>query len=257
MTDKLIELRGIVKRFQGAGAAPRTVLDGVDFMLCDGEIVALLGQSGSGKSTLLRIAAGLATPDGGAAAYRGQAIHGPLPAVGMVFQSFALFPWLTVRQNVELGLEAQGMAPAARRARAAHMLELVRLTGFGDALPRELSGGMRQRVGIARALATHPDVLLLDEAFSALDVLTGATLREEILALWNSRRIPTRGMLVVSHDIEEAVTMADRIVILGESGRVKHALRIALPRPRDAQAPEVRALIEEVRDLMTLQPAGA
>jgi ABC-type nitrate/sulfonate/bicarbonate transport system ATPase subunit len=165
MTQKLIELNGIVKSFQGADGTPRKVLDGVDFTLDDGEIVALLGKSGSGKSTLLRIVAGLVEADAGTASYRGQAIHAPLSSIAMVFQSFALFPWLTVRQNVELGLEAQGMAPAARKVRAEAMLELVKLAGFGNALPRELSGGMRQRVGIARALVTNPDVLLMDEAF--------------------------------------------------------------------------------------------
>jgi NitT/TauT family transport system ATP-binding protein len=257
MTDKLIELNGIVKSFQGADGAPRKVLDGVDFTLQDGEIVALLGKSGSGKSTLLRIVAGLIDADAGSARYRGQDIHAPLSSIAMVFQSFALFPWLTVRQNVELGLEAQGIAPAARKARADAMLELVKLAGFGNALPRELSGGMRQRVGIARALVTNPDVLLMDEAFSALDVLTGETLRNEILGLWDSGSIPTRGMLVVSHNIEEAVTMADRIVIMdSEPGRVRHELRIGLPRRRDADAPEVRALIDEVYGLMTMRKAG-
>jgi NitT/TauT family transport system ATP-binding protein len=257
MTQKLIELNGIVKSFQGADGTPRKVLDGVDFTLDDGEIVALLGKSGSGKSTLLRIVAGLVEADAGTASYRGQAIHAPLSSIAMVFQSFALFPWLTVRQNVELGLEAQGMAPAARKVRAEAMLELVKLAGFGNALPRELSGGMRQRVGIARALVTNPDVLLMDEAFSALDVLTGETLRNEILGLWDGGRIPTRGMLVVSHNIEEAVTMADRIVIMGsDPGRVQHELRIDLPRRRDADAPEVRALIDEVYGLMTMRKVG-
>ena len=255
MTEKLIELHGILKTFQGADGVARTVLDGVDFTLRDGEIVALLGKSGSGKSTLLRIVAGLVDADAGTASYRGKPIHAPLSAIAMVFQSFALFPWLTVRQNVELGLEAQGVAPAARRARAEAMLELVKLAGFGNALPRELSGGMRQRVGIARALVTDPDVLLMDEAFSALDVLTGETLRNEILGLWDSGRIPTRGMLVVSHNIEEAVTMADRIVIMGsDPGRVRHELKIDLPRRRDADAPAVRALIDEVYGLMTMRP---
>lgn len=255
MNDTLIELKGVAKRFQGAGAAPRTVLDGVDFTLYDGEIVALLGKSGSGKSTLLRIVAGLVAPDAGAASYRGRPIRGPLGPVAMVFQSFALFPWLTVRQNVELGLEAQGLAPAARRARAEAMLAMVGLAGCPEALPRELSGGMRQRVGIARALAVEPEVLLMDEAFSALDVLTGETLRNEILDLWDGGRIPTRGMLVVSHNIEEAVTMADRIVILGsDPGRVEHALRIDLPRRRDPDAPEVRALVDRVYGLMTRRP---
>jgi NitT/TauT family transport system ATP-binding protein len=257
--NHLVELQGVSKAFRSADGAPRTILDGVDFTLADGEIVAMLGKSGSGKSTLLRIVAGLVPADGGKVAYRGRAIDGPLPGVAMVFQSFALFPWLTVQQNVELGLEAQGIAPAVRRERAGAMLDLIGLSGFGGALPRELSGGMRQRVGIARALVTHPDVLLMDEAFSALDVLTGETLRGDILDLWDGKRIPTRGILVVSHNIEEAVMMADRIVIMGsDPGRVRHEIRIDLPRPRNADAPAVRALVDQVYGLMTLRsPAPA
>ncbi len=252
MNTTLIELQDVAKVFHAAGGGARTVLEGVDFALHDGEIVALLGKSGSGKSTLLRIIAGLVAADAGRACYRGRPIAGPLPAIAMVFQSFALFPWLTVRQNVELGLEAQGMAPAARGARAGAVLELVGLSGVGAALPRELSGGMRQRVGIARALATQPDVLLMDEAFSALDVLTAETLRNDILDLWDGGRIPTRGMLVVSHNIEEAVTMADRIVIMSsDPGRILHEIRIDLPRRRAPDAPQVKALIERVYGLMT------
>jgi NitT/TauT family transport system ATP-binding protein len=256
--NHLIEMKAVSKAFRSADGAPRTILDGVDFHLAEGEIVAMLGKSGSGKSTLLRIVAGLVPHDGGTVDYRGQPIRGPLPGVAMVFQSFALFPWLTVQQNVELGLEAQGVAPAARRARADAMLDLIGLSGFGGALPRELSGGMRQRVGIARALVTHPDVLLMDEAFSALDVLTGETLRGDILDLWDGKRIPTRGILVVSHNIEEAVMMADRIVIMGsDPGRVRHEIRIDLPRRRNPDAPAVRALVDEVYGLMTLRPAAA
>jgi NitT/TauT family transport system ATP-binding protein len=257
MTDKLIELQAVKKAFRSADGAPRTVLEGVDFTLADGEIVALLGKSGSGKSTLLRIVAGLVPADAGKVEYRGRPIRGPLSGVAMVFQSFALFPWLTVQQNVELGLEAQGVPPGVRRERADAMLDLIGLSGFGSALPRELSGGMRQRVGIARALVTHPDVLLMDEAFSALDVLTGETLRGDILDLWDGKRIPTRGILIVSHNIEEAVMMADRIIIFSsDPGRVRHEIRIDLPRPRNADAPEVRALVDEVYGLMTMRPAA-
>jgi NitT/TauT family transport system ATP-binding protein len=252
----LVELNGVAKSFRSADGAPRKVLDEVDFSLADGEIVALLGKSGSGKSTLLRIIAGLLPADSGKVAYRGQAIHGPASGIAMVFQSFALFPWLTVQQNVELGLEAQGIAPEERTRRADAMLELIGLAGFGGALPRELSGGMRQRVGIARALVTGPDVLLMDEAFSALDVLTGETLRNDILELWDSSRIPTKGILVVSHNIEEAVMMADRIIILSSApGRVRNEINIELQRPRNVDSLEVRALIDEVYGLMTMRPA--
>ena len=251
----LMELSGVSKSFRSADGAPRLILDDVNFSLAKGEIVALLGKSGSGKSTLLRIMAGLIPSDAGNASYRGKGIRGPAPGVAMVFQSFALFPWLTVQQNVELGLEAQGMAPAEREKRADAMLELMGLAGFGGALPRELSGGMRQRVGIARALVTNPDVLLMDEAFSALDVLTGETLRNDILDLWDSNRIPTRGILIVSHNIEEAVMMADRIIILSSGpGRIRNEVKIALPRPRIVDSAEVRALIDEVYGLMTMRP---
>jgi NitT/TauT family transport system ATP-binding protein len=258
MQNTLVELRGVAKSFRSADGAPRTVLEGVDFALAEGEIVALLGKSGSGKSTLLRIVAGLIQSDAGEAVYRGERIHSPVSGIAMVFQSFALFPWLTVQQNVELGLEAQGVPPAEREERADAMLELMGLAGFGGALPRELSGGMRQRVGIARALVTNPDVLLMDEAFSALDVLTGETLRNDILDLWRSRRIPTKGILIVSHNIEEAVMMADRIIILSsDPGRIRTEFRIDLPQPRDADSREVRALIDEVYGLMTMRPAPA
>lgn len=253
--NTLMELNGIAKSFRSADGGPRLILDDVNFSLAKGEIVALLGKSGSGKSTLLRIMAGLIPADTGKAIYRGKDIRGPATGVAMVFQSFALFPWLTVQQNVELGLEAQGIAPAEREKRADAMLELMGLAGFGGALPRELSGGMRQRVGIARALVINPDVLLMDEAFSALDVLTGETLRNDILDLWDSNRIPTRGILIVSHNIEEAVMMADRIIILSSGpGRIRNEVKINLPRPRTVDSMEVRTLIDEVYGLMTMRP---
>jgi NitT/TauT family transport system ATP-binding protein len=253
----LIQLDGVGKSFTSADGAPRRILDGVEFTLHKGEIVALLGKSGSGKSTLLRIMAGLIPGDSGRAIYRGHPIGGPAPGVAMVFQSFALFPWLTVQQNVELGLEAQGVRPGERERRAGQVLELIGLAGFGGALPRELSGGMRQRVGIARALVTNPDVLLMDEAFSALDVLTGETLRNDILELWDSNQIPTRGIVVVSHNIEEAVMMADRIIILSsDPGRIVSEVKIGLPRPREVDSPKVRALVDHVYGLMTMRQAA-
>jgi NitT/TauT family transport system ATP-binding protein len=255
MTQKnLIDLKNVAKSFKAADGTARLVLDQVDFQLKDGEIVALLGKSGSGKSTLLRIMAGLIPADHGEMTYRDKPIYGPVAGIAMVFQSFALFPWLTVQQNVELGLEAQGVAAAEREARADAVLELIGLAGFGGALPRELSGGMKQRVGIARALVTNPDVLLMDEAFSALDVLTGETLRNDMLELWEESRISTKGILVVSHNIEEAVMMSDRIIILGsDPGRVRCEVKIDLPRPRDVESLAVRALIDEVYGLMTMR----
>jgi NitT/TauT family transport system ATP-binding protein len=254
----LLDLRGVSKMFRTADGAARSVLENVDFHLREGEIVALLGKSGSGKSTLLRIMAGLIPADHGTIQYRGQPLYGPAAGIAMVFQSFALFPWLTVRQNVALGLEAQGVPTAEREQRAEAALELIGLAGFGGALPRELSGGMRQRVGIARALATNPDVLLMDEAFSALDVLTGESLRDDMLELWEERRIGTRGILVVSHNIEEAAMMADRILIFAsDPGRVRDEIRVTLPRPRNADSPEVRALVDQVYSLMTAKPVPA
>ena len=248
----IVELRAVEKSFASADGAPRVILADVDFTLREREIVALLGQSGSGKSTLLRIMAGLVEADRGEVRYRGQPLYGPARGISMVFQSFALFPWLTVQRNVELGLEARGMPAAERERRAEAAIELIGLGGFEGALPRELSGGMRQRVGIARALVMDPDVLLMDEAFSALDVLTGERLRDEILELWEAQKIPTKAILVVSHNIEEAVMMADRVLIFAsDPGRVKYERQIDLPRPRDPDSPAVRALIDEIYAAMT------
>ncbi|MET0381877.1 MAG: nitrate/sulfonate/bicarbonate ABC transporter ATP-binding protein [Burkholderiaceae bacterium] len=252
MAQHIIDLQGVRKSFRSADGRDRPVLEGVDFTLREGEIVALLGQSGSGKSTLLRIMAGLIGVDAGTVQYRGQPLYGPARAISMVFQSFALFPWLTVQQNVELGLEARGIGREERAERAEKAIGLIGLAGFEGALPRELSGGMRQRVGIARALVTQPDVLLMDEAFSALDVLTGERLRDDILELWAQGGMPTKAMLVVSHNIEEAVLMADRILVFAsDPGRIRFQLAINLPRPRIADSADVRSLIDEVYALMT------
>ncbi len=253
MAHAIIELKNVGKSFKSADGSARSVLEGVDFRLAEGEIVSLLGQSGSGKSTMLRIMAGLIPADSGEVRLRDQPLYAPARGVSMVFQSFALFPWLTVQQNVELGLEARGVAPAERDKRAEAAIKLIGLTGFEGALPRELSGGMRQRVGIARALVVEPEVLLMDEAFSALDVLTGERLREDILELWTSRSMPTKAILVVSHNIEEAVLMADRVLIFAsDPGRVRFQLAVQLPRPRNPESQEVRQLIDEVYALMTV-----
>jgi len=245
MSNPILQLRSINKSFRSADGSDRLVLDNVDFTLAEGEIVALLGQSGSGKSTLLRIMAGLITADNGEVSYRGKPIYGPAAGVSMVFQSFALFPWLTVQKNVELGLEALGVSPAEQARRAKEAISLIGLEGFEGSLPRELSGGMRQRVGIARALVLEPEVLLMDEAFSALDVMTGEHLRDDILELWQSGKLPTKSLLVVSHNIEEAVMMADRVLIFSSNpGRVRAELPITLDRPRQAKGPEVHHLVD-------------
>src|SRR5271157_1961037 len=217
----LVTIRNCRQSYHKDASADLVVLDDVDLTLHEGEIVALLGRSGSGKSTLLRIVSGLLKPTAGEVKWRGKELKGPAEGVAMVFQSFALFPWLSVQQNVELGLEALGVAAAEREKRALEAIETIGLGGFESAFPRELSGGMRQRVGFARALVMRPDVLLMDEPFSALDVLTAETLRDDLLELWLERKIPTKGILFVSHNIEEAVTIADRVLIFSsDPGKV-------------------------------------
>jgi NitT/TauT family transport system ATP-binding protein len=252
MSTPIVELKSVGKSFRSADGKARSVLESVDFTLNEGEIVALLGKSGSGKSTMLRIMAGLIAADSGYVLYRGLPLYGPANGISMVFQSFALFPWLTVQKNVELGLEAKGIPPKERAQRAEAAIELIGLSGFEGALPRELSGGMRQRVGIARALVMEPEVLLMDEAFSALDVLTGERLREDILELWETGKIPTKAILVVSHNIEEAVMMADRVLVFAsDPGRVRDELPVTLSRPREVESTEVRGLIDKTYGLMT------
>jgi NitT/TauT family transport system ATP-binding protein len=223
--------------------------------LRDGEIVAVLGKSGSGKSTFLRILAGLLPPSEGRVEYRGQPVNGPVRGIAMVFQSFALFPWLTVLGNVELGLEAQGVSAAERRRRAVEAIDIIGLDGFESAYPKELSGGMRQRVGFARALVVNPDILLLDEPFSQLDVLTAETLRNDMLDLWLARRIPTKGVLMVSHNIEEAVDLADRILIFSsDPGRISAEVPIRLPHPRSPDDAAFRQIVDQVYTLLTTVP---
>jgi NitT/TauT family transport system ATP-binding protein len=249
----LLEARQVSKRFPlPGGEGEFTVLEKIDLALHQGEIVALLGKSGSGKSTLLRILAGLIPATEGEVRYHGQPVIGPCPGVAMVFQSFALLPWLDVLGNVELGLKARGMPRGPRRDKALWMIDVIGLDGFESAYPRELSGGMRQRVGIARALVVEPDILLMDEPFSALDVLTAESLRGELMDLWVGRKIPTRVILIVTHNIEEAVLLADRVVILGnDPGHVRGDLRVDLPRPRTREDPDVQAFSDELYQLLT------
>jgi len=253
--SRLISAEKVCKTYQTAETPGRLVLDHVDFALRDGEIVAILGKSGSGKSTFLRVLAGLTPPSEGHVAYRGQTVDGPAVGIAMVFQTFALFPWLTVLGNVELGLEAQGVPRAERRRRALQAIDLIGLDGFESAYPKELSGGMRQRVGFARALVVNPDVLLLDEPFSALDVLTAETLRNDLMDLWLERRVPTKGIILVSHNIEEAVEIADRIIIFGsDPGHIRAEIPVMLPRPREVTGPRFRQIVDEVYTLLTTTP---
>src|SRR5579859_4477589 len=251
----LLATKEVCKTYRTADRAGRLVLDHVDFALRAGEIVAILGKSGSGKSTFLRVLAGLTAPSEGHVAYRGQTVDGPAAGIAMVFQTFALFPWLTVLGNVELGLEAQGVPRAERRRRALQAIDLIGLDGFESAYPKELSGGMRQRVGFARALVVNPDVLLLDEPFSALDVLTAETLRGDFADLWTARRVPTKGVVFVSHNIEEAVEMSDRIIVFSsDPGRIRAEILVTLPRPREVTSPRFRQIVDEVYTLLTTTP---
>jgi NitT/TauT family transport system ATP-binding protein len=248
----LISVRGVRQAYDKGASGRLVVLDNVDLTLHAGEIVGLLGRSGSGKSTLLRAIAGLIRPSEGSIAFEDAPVTGPPAGIALVFQSFALFPWLTVLQNVELGLEARGLAPAERRRRALAAIDLIGLDGYESAYPKELSGGMRQRVGLARALVVHPKVLLMDESFSALDVLTAETLRTDLLDLWSEGRMPIESILMVTHNIEEAVLMCDRILIFGSNpGRVIAEIRVNLPQPRNRLDPAFRALVDDVYARMT------
>jgi NitT/TauT family transport system ATP-binding protein len=251
-TAPLIDIRKVARSFKKGSGNDVLVLDDVDLTIREGEIVGLLGRSGSGKSTLLRIIAGLIEPSSGEAACRGELIAGPPQGIAMVFQSFALFPWLTVLQNVELGLEAQNVDRTERRKRALAAIDLIGLDGFENAFPKELSGGMRQRVGFARALVVHPDLLLMDEPFSALDVLTAETLRTDMIDLWMEGRLPMKSVLIVTHNIEEAVLMCDRILVFSSNpGRVAQELKVDLPHPRNRLDPEFRQLVDRIYARMT------
>jgi NitT/TauT family transport system ATP-binding protein len=251
----LLDIRGVCRLFPKGSGEELLVLENVDLTIHAGEIVGLLGRSGSGKSTLLRIIAGLVTPSSGAAHCRGEPIKGPPNGVSMVFQSFALFPWLTVLQNVELGLEALGIDANERRKRALAAIDLIGLDGFESAYPKELSGGMRQRVGFARALVVHPDLLLMDEPFSALDVLTAETLRTDLIDLWTEGRLPIKSILMVTHNIEEAVLMCDRILVFSSNpGRVAAEIKVDLPHPRNRLDPPFRQLVDSIYARMTQRP---
>src|SRR5579872_5836605 len=248
---RLLEVQDVRMAYGAEGKGP-LVLDGVNVVIEEGEIVSLLGRSGSGKSSLLRIIAGLLKPINGRALWQGRPVDGPNPGVAMVFQSFALFPWLTVQENVELGLEAQRVAAAEREKRAAEAIALIGLGGYEGAYPKELSGGMRQRVGFARALVVHPELLLMDEPFSALDVLTAETMRTDIIDLWIEGRLPIRSILMVTHNIEEAVLMSDRILILSSNpGRIIAEIKVTLPHPRNRLDPTFRQLVDSIYARMT------
>jgi NitT/TauT family transport system ATP-binding protein len=254
----LLQCIDVRKAFPKPDGAELLVLEGMNLDLHEGQIVGLLGRSGSGKSTLLRLIAGLAEPTAGRVTYLGNTISGPAPGIAMVFQSFALFPWLTVFENVALGLEAQRMPRAEIRKRSLAAIDLIGLDGFESAYPRELSGGMRQRVGFARALVVQPNILLMDEPFSALDVLTAETLRTDFLDLWGEGRMPIKGVILVTHNIEEAVLMCDRILVFGSNpGRILSEIKVSLPQPRNRLDPTFRELVESIYVEMTARRKGS
>jgi len=252
--EPLIELRHVSKAYPGAGDGPTvTILDDVNLDIRDGEMLALLGQSGSGKSTLLRLMAGLTEPTQGAVLSHGEPLTGVNRDMSIVFQTFALYPWLTVEENVEVGLLQRNLVRAEREQEIAGALELIGLSGYENAYPKELSGGMRQRVGFARALVARPEVLAMDEAFSALDVLTAENLRSEVVELW---RKPGHGgirsIFLVTHNIAEAVYMASRIVIISSHpGRVRHVIANPLPYPRDVNSAGFAALVDQIHAAIT------
>jgi NitT/TauT family transport system ATP-binding protein len=253
----LVEVKDVRHLYGKPGDGELLVLDDVSLSLGENEIVGLLGRSGSGKSTLLRSIAGLIAPTGGDVDFAFNPDRGRPVAVSMVFQTFALFPWLTVLQNVEIGLEAKRTRPELRRKRALAAIDLIGLDGFENAFPKELSGGMRQRVGLARALVMDPDILLMDEPFSALDVLTAETLRTDLLDLWCEGRMQIKSILMVTHNIEEAVLMCDRILIFSSNpGRIIGEVKVDLPQPRNRQDPRFRELVDDIYTRMTRRAPG-
>src|SRR6202043_2712453 len=258
----LLQVKSVRQAFPKPDGSQLLVLDDLNLDLAEGEIVGLLGRSASGKSTLLRLMAGLPRPTGGTITYLGQPVVAPAPGIAMVFQSFALFPWLTVLENVQLGLEALGLPETEIRKRALAAIDLIGLDGYESAYPRELSGGMRQRVGFARALVVHPNILLMDEPFSALDVLTAETLRTDFLELWGDGKLPIKGVILVTHNIEEAVLMCDRILLFSSNpGRIIREIAVDLKQPRNRLDTQFRDLVEKIYVAMTARtpasrPAG-
>jgi NitT/TauT family transport system ATP-binding protein len=250
--EPILEGRDLEKFYAQPDGARIQVISPTSIKIMPGQILALLGPSGCGKSTMLRMLTGLSRPSAGEVYWHGKKLSSDPPNVGIVFQSFALFPWLTVFENVEAPLEARGVAALERHKRALHILDAVGLDGFESAYPKELSGGMRQRVGFARALVIEPEVLFMDEPFSALDVLTAETLRGELLELWNDKKIPTRAIFIVTHNIEEAVVLADRVIVLASNpARIREDFEITLAHPRSRKAEPFEALVDHIYSVLT------
>jgi len=252
VAEAIIEAVGVEKSYPQPDGTRIQVVGATNLAVEQGKIIALLGPSGCGKSTLLRILTGLSEPSSGTILWHGKPLNGHTPNVAIVFQSFALFPWLTVLQNVEAPLEAKGVPEVERRKRALRALDTVGLDGFETAYPKELSGGMKQRVGFARALVVEPEVLFMDEPFSALDVLTAENLRNELLELWLSKKMPTSAIFIVTHNIEEAVMLADRVMVLGRNpARVRSDFNIRLKHPRDRKSARFVELVDYIYKVMT------
>ena len=250
--EAIIEARQVEKFYAQPHGGKVEVIAPTDLAVYPGTILALLGPSGSGKSTLLRMLTGLSQPSSGQVLWHGRPLDGQVPNVAIVFQSFALYPWLTVLENVEAPLEARDVPPIERRKRALRMLDTVGLDGFETAYPKELSGGMKQRVGFARALVVEPEVLFMDEPFSALDVLTAENLRNELMELWLSKKMPTTAIFIVTHNIEEAVVLADRVIVLGRNpGRIRSDFEVNLPQFRDRKSSRFVELVEYIYKVMT------
>lgn len=250
--EPIIEARAVEKFYAQPDRRRIEVIAPTDLAIHPDQIVALLGPSGSGKSTLLRMLTGLARPSAGTVFWHGQPLDHQIPNVAIVFQSFALFPWLTVLENVEAPLKARGLGAIDRRKRALKILDAVGLDGFETAYPKELSGGMKQRVGFARALVVEPEVLFMDEPFSALDVLTAESLRGELLELWLDRKMPTRAIFIVTHNIEEAVLLADRIIVLGGNpARIRADFEVELTQPRQRQSERFVELVDYIYQVLT------
>src|ERR1700761_5962353 len=256
MDTSLLDIHALRQTFPRADGGELLVLDGIELTMNEGQIVGLLGRTGSGKSTLLRSIAGLMPASAGSITYLGQPVLGPAAGIAMVFQSFALFPWLTVLENVQIGLEALGLPDAEIRKRALAAIDLIGLDGYESAYPRELSGGMRQRVGFARALVVNPNIFWMDEPFSALDVLTAETLRTDLIELWGEGKLPIKGIIIVTHNIEEAVLMCDRILLFSSNpGRIIREITVDLKQPRNRLDPRFRDLVEKIYVAMTSRAA--
>ncbi len=252
MAEPIIEARAVEKYYSQPDGNRIEVIAPTDLAVSQGQIVGLLGPSGSGKSTLLRMLTGLSKPSSGHVLWHGKMMDGQIPNVSIVFQSFALFPWLTVLENVEAPLVARGVGAIERHKRALKMIDTVGLDGFETAYPKELSGGMKQRVGFARALVVEPEVLFMDEPFSALDVLTAENLRSELLELWINKKMPTRAIFIVTHNIEEAVLLADRVIVLGRNpARIRSDFEISIPQYRDRKSPRFLAYVDYIYKTLT------